>query len=98
LSNAIPLILRGGKIIAPEILALLENRKEGIALTARERQILSLISTGCSNREIGERLGVSLKTVDNHRTNLMQKLDVHSVVELLSYALREGLLDSSAQL
>ena len=41
---------------------------------------------------------MSLKTVDNHRTNLMQKLDVHSVAELLSYALREGLLDSSAQL
>lgn len=97
LGKAIPLILRGGKVIAPEILELLEDREDGVELTARERQILSLVSTGCSNREIGERLGVSLKTVDNHRTNLMRKLDVHSVAELLSYALREGLLDTSAQ-
>ena len=97
LGKAIPLILRGGKVIAPEILELLEDREDGVELTARERQILSLVSTGCTNREIGERLGVSLKTVDNHRTNLMRKLDVHSVAELLSYALREGLLDTSAQ-
>ena len=45
-----------------------------------------------------ERLGVSHKTVDNHRTNLMKKLDVHSVAELLSYALREGYLDGASQL
>ena len=49
LSKAIPLILRGGKIIAPEILELLENRKEGIALTARERLIPNL-EAACSNR------------------------------------------------
>ena len=96
--EGIPLILRGGKVIAPEILELLEAGQPANELTARERQILSLVASGCSNKEIGERLGVSHKTVDNHRTNLMKKLDVHSVAELLSYALREGYLDGASQL
>lgn len=96
-SDGVRLILRGAKVISPDILELLEDREAGVELTARERQILSLIAMGRSNKEIAERLGVSLKTVDNHRTNLMRKLDVHSVAELLSYALREGLLDTAAQ-
>ena len=96
-SDGVRLILRGAKVIAPEILELLEEKETNVELTARERQILSLVASGCSNKEIAERLGVSLKTVDNHRTNLMRKLDVHSVAELLSYALREGLLDMAAQ-
>jgi DNA-binding NarL/FixJ family response regulator len=98
LMESVPIILNGGKVIAPEIVELLENREPTASLTARERQILSLVATGRSNKEIASRLGVSLKTVDNHRTNLMRKLDVHSVAELLSYALREGLLDGSDQL
>lgn len=97
LEDGIRLILRGAKVISPDVLELLEDKETNIELTDRERQILSLIATGCSNKEIAERLGVSLKTVDNHRTNLMRKLDVHSVAELLSYALREGLLDTAAQ-
>lgn len=96
--EGIPLILRGGKVIAPEILEFLEADAPASELTARERQILSLVASGCSNKEIGVRLGVSHKTVDNHRTNLMKKLGVHSVAELLSYALREGYLDGAYQL
>ena len=98
LRESIPVILSGGKVIAPEIVAILEEGTPASSLTARERQILSLVATGLSNKEIASRLGVSLKTVDNHRTNLMRKLDVHSVAELLSYALREGLLEGSDQL
>jgi len=98
LRESVPLILNGGKVIAPEIVTLLEEGTLASSLTARERQILSLVATGLQNKEIAARLGVSLKTVDNHRTNLMRKLDVHSVAELLSYALREGLLEGSDQL
>ncbi len=98
LKESLPLILDGTKVVAPEILELLESNSSGGELTARERQILALVAAGNSNRDIAERLGVSPKTVDNHRTNLMRKLDVHSVAELLSYALKEGYLDSSAQL
>ena len=97
LSDGLKLILRGAKVISPDVLALLEEKESNIELTARERQILSLIASGCSNKEIATRLGLSLKTVDNHRTNLMRKVDAHSVAELLAHALREGLLDTTAQ-
>ena len=62
-------------------------------LTQREREILHQLAAGYSNKEIGERLHISAKTVDNHRTRMMAKLDVHSFSQLLTYALKEGLLD-----
>jgi DNA-binding NarL/FixJ family response regulator len=96
--KSIPLILQGGVVIAPEVKAFLEENPDSTELTARERQILSLVASGNSNKEIAERLGVSAKTVDNHRTNMMRKLDVHSVAELLSYALREGLLGAHKEI
>ncbi|MEL6202125.1 MAG: response regulator transcription factor [Pseudomonadota bacterium] len=98
LVKAIPLILSGARVISPDVTAILEDVQDGPDLTPRERQILSLVARGYANREIGERLGVSAKTIDNHRTNLMRKLDVHSVAELLAYALREGLLDAQREL
>ena len=61
------------------------------ALTAREGQILSLVAQGRSAGEIATLLNISAKTVDNHRTNLMRKLDVHSAAELAALAVREGL-------
>ncbi|WP_085880647.1 LuxR C-terminal-related transcriptional regulator [Antarctobacter heliothermus] len=91
-------ILRGGRFIARDVAGILEGEAEIQVLTARERQVLHLIAQGCSNAAIAERLSISAKTVDNHRTRLMAKLGVHSVAELLAFALREGLLDQSAQL
>lgn len=64
-------------------------------LTARERQILSLAAKGRTNADIAGLLNISQKTVDNHRTNLMRKLDVHSIAELVALAAREGLLDDA---
>jgi DNA-binding NarL/FixJ family response regulator len=64
-----------------------------VTLTMRERQILSLAAQGRSNSEIAGLLNISQKTVDNHRTNLMQKLDVHSAAALAALAIREGLTD-----
>ncbi|MEM1376631.1 MAG: response regulator transcription factor [Pseudomonadota bacterium] len=98
LINAVPLILNGAKCISPDVTALLEEADVPPELTMRERQILGMIARGNANKDIAGQLGVSLKTVDNHRTNLMRKLDVHSVAELLSYALREGLLDAQREL
>ena len=63
-------------------------------LTMRERQILSLAAQGKSNAEIAAMLSISQKTVDNHRTNLMRKLDVHSAAQLAATAIREGLTDN----
>lgn len=60
-------------------------------LTPREREVLQLLAEGLSSKEIAARLGLVLKTVDSHRTNIIRKLDLHSVAELTKYAIREGL-------
>ena len=96
LTDALPLIMHGAKVIPSPVLELLDDAP-ALALTGREKQVLSLIAMGNSNREIAEKLGVSFKTIDQHRTNLMRKLDVHSTAQLLAYALREGYLDPAQQ-
>ncbi|TSK05095.1 MAG: response regulator transcription factor [Geobacter sp.] len=62
-------------------------------LTPREQQVLRLVAEGVPTREIAQRMTLSPKTVENHRTNLMKKLDVHSKMELVKYAARLGLID-----
>jgi two-component system NarL family response regulator len=62
-----------------------------VALGARERETLQLIAEGHTSREIGELLHISVKTVEVHRQNIMNKLDLHSIAELTKYAIREGL-------
>jgi len=61
-------------------------------LTEREREILQLLAEGRSSKEIAAHLGVSVKTVETHRRNMMQKLNMRSVAELTKYAIREGLI------
>ena len=61
------------------------------ALTPREREVLQLLSEGKSTRQIASSLGVSVKTVETFRQQLMVKLDIHTVAELTKYAIREGL-------
>lgn len=62
-------------------------------LTLRERQILKLIADGFTNRHIGEQLCISVKTVETHRLNIMRKLNVHKVTELLICTRRLGLTE-----
>jgi DNA-binding NarL/FixJ family response regulator len=62
-------------------------------LTDREREVLRLIAEGLSSKEIAVMLGVSLKTVDSHRSNLMEKLDIHRVSGLVRFAIRAGLVE-----
>ena len=61
-------------------------------LTDREREILNLVAAGHSNREIAQILNISEHTVHNHRARLMEKLGVHNRLELLKYALRQGIV------
>jgi DNA-binding NarL/FixJ family response regulator len=61
-------------------------------LTDREREVFQLVVEGKTNAEIGEMLFISAKTVDNHRTRLMEKLGVHSTAEVIRYAARHNLL------
>jgi DNA-binding NarL/FixJ family response regulator len=94
----VPLILQGGRYISAFFTDIMDNAPQQSGLTGRERQILNLIVAGQSNKEISGHLGISAKTVDRHRTNLMQKLDVHSVAQLIAYSLREGLIDPAAEI
>lgn len=62
------------------------------SLTDREIEIIQLIASGLSNKEIGDKLFISHRTVDTHRTNLMQKLDLHNIAGLVRFAIQHGLL------
>lgn len=60
-------------------------------LTAREREVLQLLAEGTSTKQIARKLHVSVKTVETHRRQIMNKLDLHSIAELTKFAIREGL-------
>ena len=91
-------VLEGSAYVAQSVRDRLKSAVGPTAMTAREREVLSLIATGHSNTAIAERLSISKKTVEKHRASLMSKISVHSVAELMVYALREGLLDEHKQL
>lgn len=65
----------------------------GASLTTREREVLRLIAQGLKNREIADTLRIAIKTVETHRTKIMQKLDLHNSAELAAYAIRRGLIE-----
>jgi DNA-binding NarL/FixJ family response regulator len=62
-------------------------------LTNREREVLQLIAEGHSNREIAEILYISIKTVETHRTHIMNKLNIHNTAALTQYAIRKGIVN-----
>lgn len=67
-----------------------------IVLTDREREVLQQLAEGNSTKDMAEKLGVSVKTIETHRRNIMEKLDLHSVAELTKYAIREGITSLEA--
>ena len=71
----------------------MENEKHGMTdpLTGREREIAQLLAEGKSNKQIATLLDISLKTVESHRAAIMRKLDAHSVVDIVRYAVRNNL-------
>jgi len=71
----------------------LQNVEVDTSLTEREIEILKLIAKGLSNKEIGDQLFISHRTVDTHRTNLMRKLDVKNIAGIVRYAVKSGLVD-----
>jgi DNA-binding NarL/FixJ family response regulator len=76
----------------PEKKSEIRNAKYDL-LTLREQEIMVLLAEGFSVKEIAEKLFISPKTVDNHRHNIMRKLDIHSPLELVRYAVKLGLID-----
>jgi DNA-binding NarL/FixJ family response regulator len=99
--TAIRAALAGGSFLSPPISRAViddyvrraEARGQGQdldLLTPREREVLQLLAEGLSNREIAQKLNISIKTVETHRGNMMSKLGVEGKTELVKYALRKG--------
>jgi DNA-binding NarL/FixJ family response regulator len=61
-------------------------------LTDREREVLQLVAEGRTNKEVASMLNISLTTVETHRTHILQKLDLHSIPELILYAVRKRII------
>ena len=103
LIDAIKAVSDGKTFFSPEISRMLvedyvrEIRTRGVEdsyelLTAREREILQLIAEGKSNKDVATRLNLSLYTVETHRRNLQDKLNLHSLAELILYAVRKRVI------
>jgi len=103
LVSAIRAVYHGEAVLSPAITRLLledylnhdlRNEKDDPnALSSREREVLQLIAEGKTSREIAEILNLSVKTVQSHRTNLMQKLDLHDRGELIKYAIQKKIIE-----
>lgn len=91
LLEALRTVASGGRYLDPTLLPQVGHGSEP-PLSGRERQVLLHVAEGGSNKEIAASLGLSVKTVENHRTSLMEKLDLHDAVSLARYAIRTGLV------
>lgn len=100
---AIRTVVAGNAYFSPAITKMLvedyvaEIRRRGVddsydLLSLREKEIMQLLVSGRSNREIAEMIHVSVSTVETHRNNIFQKLCVHNLPELILYAVRKGLV------
>lgn len=99
LELAIQAVLRGEKYLSPAISQQVvngyveANARLVESLTARQRQILTLMAKGEAAKEIAHRLGISVKTVEAHRAQLMERLGIRDLPNLVKYAIRVGLAD-----
>jgi DNA-binding NarL/FixJ family response regulator len=71
----------------------LPTAEEGSRLSAREREIVQLLAEGKTNKEVASHLHISVKTVETHRSHIMQKLNLNSVSDLVRYAIRNKMVD-----
>jgi len=98
LVQAVHEVMRGGRYLSPGISEAVVQAYLGKTdlpsdpLTSREREVLQLIAEGKKTKEIAGLLGVSVKTVESHRTRLMEKLDIRQTAGLVRYAIRRGLI------
>jgi DNA-binding NarL/FixJ family response regulator len=99
LVRAVEALQRGKPFVSPAVMEVMvqEMAQAGKTaekmLTPRERQILKLLAEGKANKEVATALGLSVKTVEAHRANLMRKLDLRSLTELIHFAIRNHLVD-----
>ncbi|MGE0816354.1 MAG: response regulator [Vicinamibacterales bacterium] len=99
---AVRAVMAGRRYFSPAVQAVMADWVGGRSnagpqgLTEREREVLEWLARGCSSREVAGHLSISVRTVETHRANLMQKLDVKSVATLIQVAIREGLISPPA--
>lgn len=94
LVEAIRVVSRGEVYLSPEVAGCVLPSFAGVdrdALSQREREVLALLAEGLKGPQIAARLGLSAKTIENHRARIMEKLGIHSTAGLVRYALRTGL-------
>ncbi|GJQ20532.1 MAG: DNA-binding response regulator [Bacteroidia bacterium] len=101
ITQAIYAVMKGNKFFSPRISDLMiseyvkkaekrDERSEEAILTRREEEVLRYIARGMNNQQIAEKLFISPRTVETHRTNIMQKLNIHDAPNLVRYALENG--------
>jgi DNA-binding NarL/FixJ family response regulator len=108
LSRAIRTVQKGNMFFSPSIARRLQDqkmpggggalRKKVEHLSSREVEVLQLIAEGKANKQTAVELGISIKTVEKHRQNLMVKLNIHEISGLTRYAIGAGIIESSVQL
>ncbi len=92
--RAIETVSQGGTFYSPEIAEiLLQQPQESVPLTRREQTVIALLANGLSSREMADKLRISVRTVETHRRNIKQKLNLNSTPELVRYAIEFGLVD-----
>ncbi|HET6352636.1 MAG TPA: response regulator transcription factor [Coriobacteriia bacterium] len=101
LAQAVDAVAAGGVFLSPSVQAAIvdefagrEPRMRGVSprsLTAREREVLQLIAEGLTTKQVASKLGLSVKTVETHRRQVMEKTNANSVADLVRYAIREGI-------
>ncbi|MBT5169660.1 MAG: response regulator transcription factor, partial [Opitutales bacterium] len=97
--KALDIISGGGTFIGPKMASMMrslilnpDSSSSEIPLSDREKQILQLVAESYSTKEVAARLNISVRTVDNHRTNIMRKLNLHDVAALTRYAIKNELI------
>jgi DNA-binding NarL/FixJ family response regulator len=99
LVHAVEALERGNSFVSPAVMELVvkgladSGRPPSNNLTPREREILKLLAEGKANKVVATTLGLSIKTVEAHRANLMRKLDLRSLSDLIHFAIRNRLID-----
>jgi DNA-binding NarL/FixJ family response regulator len=106
--DAIRAVYQGNTCFSPSVAKRLRDRNitsrnsfllaRNGGLSSREMEVLQLIAEGKANKQTADELGISIKTVEKHRENLMAKLDIHDTAGLTRHAIATGIIESSVQL
>ena len=107
LNHAIHEVMKGNRFFSPTIsrrmktiydeLPVSSDGNKAVKLTSREIEVLQLIAEGAANKQIAGELNISIKTVEKHRQNLMDKLRIHETASLTRYAISTGVIDNMVQ-